>query len=128
MTVSSFQKEQGDGGLRLVSESDAPVERPEVEKQFVNFMFLRVNADWRKLDAGVKRAFKQEFERVFDGCRHDLLLFSYSLVGFDSKADLMFWRVGKSLDAIQDMTAKLYRTELGSYLETADNYLSITKK
>jgi chlorite dismutase len=128
MRTGSHQKEPGEGGLRLVAESNAPVERPEVEKQFVNFMFLRVNANWRKLDAGTKRAFKQEFERVFGGFRDDLLLFSYSLVGFDSKADLMFWRVGHSLDAIQEMTAKLYRTELGTYLETADNYLSITKK
>ena len=34
----------------------------------------------------------------------------------------MFWRVGTSLDLVQDMTAKLYRTNLGNYLETADNY------
>ena len=105
-----------------------PVELPEVEKQFVNFTFLRVNTDWRKLDGGTKRAYKQEFERVFNSFRDDFLLFSYSLVGFDSKADLMFWRVGLSLDLIQEMTAKLYRTELGSYLETVDNYLSITKR
>ena len=128
MTIGSFQKEQGDSGLRLVPESQNAIERPEVEKQFVNFMFLRVNPDWRKLDGGTKRAYKQEFERVFDGFRDDLLLFTYSLVGFDSKADLMLWRVGRSLDVIQEMTAKLYRTELGSYLETADNYLSITKE
>ena len=128
MTVSSFQKEQGDGGLRLVSESQVEVEQPEVEKQFVNFMFLRVNPAWRKLDVDTKRAYKQEFERVFESFRGDFLLFSYALVGFDSKADLMFWRVGPSLDLVQDMTAKLYRTELGSYLETVDNYLSITKR
>jgi chlorite dismutase len=128
MSTGNFQKEQSEGGLRLVPESHAPVERPEIEKQFVNFMFLRVNPDWRKLDAETKRARKQEFERVFDNFRGELLLFSYSLVGFDSKADLMFWRVGRALDAIQEMTAKLYRTELGSYLETADNYLSITKR
>ncbi|MFL6375802.1 MAG: chlorite dismutase family protein [Pyrinomonadaceae bacterium] len=127
MTVSSFQKEQGDGGLRLVSEPHETVTRPEVEKQFVNFMFLRVHPDWRKLDGGTKRAYKQEFERVFDSFRGDFLLFSYSLVGFDSKADLMFWRIGKSLDLIQEMTSKLYRTEFGSYLEAVDNYLSTTK-
>ena len=40
----------------------------------------------------------------------------------------MFWRIGNSLDLIQDMTAKLYRTNLGSYLEAADNYLSVTRK
>ena len=30
----------------------------------------------------------------------------------------MFWRIGHSLDLIQEMTARLYRTNLGSYLET----------
>jgi chlorite dismutase len=40
----------------------------------------------------------------------------------------MFWRIGTSLDLIQDMTSKLYQTNLGSYLETADNYLSVTRK
>src|SRR4051794_39091811 len=106
MTTSTHTREQGDGGLRLVSESQQPAEQPVVEQQFVNFMFLRVNPEWRKLDGGTKRAYKQEFERVFDSFRGDFLLFSYSLVGFDSKADLMFWRVGKSLDLIQEMTAK----------------------
>lgn len=101
---------------------------PLIEKQFVNFMFFRVNPDWRKLDTQSKATFKSEFQSVFDRFRGDFLLFSYSLVGFDSKADLMFWRVGNSLDKMQEMTAMLYRTDLGSFFETADNYLSVTKK
>jgi chlorite dismutase len=36
--------------------------------------------------------------------------------------------IGNSLDLIQEMTAKLYRTNFGSFLETADTYLSMTKK
>jgi chlorite dismutase len=127
MTTGNFPKEQGESGLRLVPESPNPIEQPEIQTQFVNFMFLRVNPEWRKLDDGTRRACKQEFERVFEGFRDDFLLFSYSLVGFDSKADMMIWRIGRSLDAVQEMTALLYRTELGNYLETTDNYLSITK-
>ena len=116
------------GGLRLVSDNRDPQRQPVIEKQFVNFMFLRVNADWRKLDQATKSRFKNEFQMVFDEFNGQLLLYSYSLVGFDSKADLMFWRIGNSLDSIQEMTAKLYRTNFGGYLETADNYLSVTKK
>lgn len=123
------QKESGEpGGLRLVSEQREPKKFPFIEKQFVNFMFLRVNPEWRKLDTETKRIFKGEFQSVYNKFSDDFLLFSYSLVGFDSKADLMFWRIGSSLDLIQEMTAKLYRTNLGSFLETADNYLSVTKK
>ncbi|NNE98922.1 MAG: chlorite dismutase family protein [Pyrinomonadaceae bacterium] len=116
------------GGLRLVSDITDPQSEPEIEKQFVNFMFFRVNPEWRKLNRETRNIFKSEFQKVFNGFADELLLFSYSLVGFDSKADLMFWRIGSSLDLIQDMTAKLYRTNLGSYLEAADNYLSVTRK
>lgn len=115
-------------GLRLVAENAPLLETPKLDKQFVNFMFFRINPDWRKLDPESKAIFKTEFQSVYEKFREHFLLFSYSLVGFDSKADLMFWRIGTSLDLIQEMTAKLYRTSLGSFLETADNYLSITKK
>ncbi|MEQ1606214.1 MAG: chlorite dismutase family protein [Pyrinomonadaceae bacterium] len=126
--VLQFQKEASEAQLRLVPERGDLPDLGDVEKQFVNFTFLRVSPDWRKLDNDAKRIYKAEFANVFEGFRDDFLLFSYSLVGFDSKADLMFWRVGRSLDLVQEMTAKLYRTNLGSYIETADNYLSITKR
>ncbi len=121
-------EETENGKLRLVSDIDSTREFPEIKKQFVNFMFFRVNPEWRKLNLETKKVFKSEFKKVFREYNNDLLLFSYSLIGFDSKADLMFWRISNSLDLIQDMTAQMYRTNLGSYLETADNYLSVTRK
>lgn len=126
--VLNFQKEPGEVQLRLVAEKLEAGEQSPVEKQFVNFMFLRVDPEWRRLDAETKRIHKVEFRSVFDSFRDELLVYTYSLVGFDSKADLMFWRVGNSLDLIQDMTANLYRTGLGSYIQTTDNYLSVTKR
>jgi len=124
------QKEKGDngGGLRLVADNKQPHVFPVIERQFINFMFLRVDTAWRRLDADAKRVSKDEFESVFNEYAENLLLYNYSLVGFDSKADLMFWRVGSALDTIQEMTGNLFRTNLGSYLETTDNYLSFTKK
>ncbi len=129
MELLNFGKETSEPGtLRLVADNKDPQRLPVVEKQFVNFIFFRVNPEWRKLDVETKKNFRIEFQSVFDKFEDSLLLFSYSLVGFDSKADLMLWRIGTSLDAIQDMTAQLYRTNLGSFLETADNHLSVTKK
>ena len=129
MELVNPQKDVNDqSGLRLVPDMSDLLKLPRIEKQFVNFMFVGVSPEWRKLNADAKAAFKTEFQSVFDSYSNDFLLFSYSLVGFDSKADLMFWRIGSSLDLVQEMTAKLYRTNLGSYFETADNYLSVTKK
>lgn len=122
------QKDPETSLLRLISDNREPQKIPTIEKQFVNFIFFRVNPDWRKLSLETKCVFKDEFRKVFNSFNENLLLYTYSLVGFDSKADLMFWRIGSSLDAIQEMTAKLYQTNLGSYLETTDNYLAVTKK
>jgi len=129
MESQNLKKESGEqGGLRLVGDLKGAFETPVVEKQFVNFMFFRVSPEWRKLNPETKNIFKSEFQSVFDRFRDDFLLYTYSLVGFDSKADIMFWRIGTSLDLIQEMTAKLYRTSLGSFFEIADNYLSVTKR
>lgn len=114
--------------LRLVADKREVQAFPQLEKQFVNFIFFRINSEWRKLDAARKDESKAEFAEIFDEYQKTLLLYKYSLVGFDSKADLMFWRIGESLDLLQDMTARIFRTNLGSFLETADNYLSVTKK
>ncbi|HRJ90179.1 MAG: chlorite dismutase family protein [Blastocatellia bacterium] len=128
MEIVNQPKEPIDaGGLRLVEDSKRWSVAPAAERQFVNFMFFRVNPDWRKLDPATKRDLKEEFRSAYDSFDEHFLLFSYSLVGFDSKADLMLWRIGSSMDKIQEMTARLYRTQLGSFLETADNYLAVTK-
>lgn len=129
MEPRNRSKEQAEaGGLRLVPDANIPRELPILEKQFVNFMFFRINPQWRMLDPETKSIFKREFQSVYASFQDDFLLYSYCLVGFDSKADLMFWRIGRSLDLIQDMTARLFRTSLGSYLETAENYIAVTKK
>ena len=129
MELAELDRETSEtSGLRLVSDNKKPQQFPKIERQFVSFMFLRINPAWRKLDAETKQNFKTEFQEIYNQYEANLLLFSYSLVGFDSKADLMFWRVSNSLDLIQEMTARLYRTNLGSFLETTDNYLSVTKK
>lgn len=129
MPVVDLEKEMPETvGLRLVSDNKNPQPIPKIEKQFINFIFLRITSDWRKLDGATKKEFKIEFQNIYEEFSRNFLLFSYSLIGLDSKADLMFWRIGKSLDLIQEMTARLYRTNLGSFLETTDNYLSFTKK
>ncbi|MBV9216854.1 MAG: chlorite dismutase family protein [Acidobacteria bacterium] len=128
MELTESHPKQKDGGLELVPPLGDISELPQIDKQFVNFLFLRVSPEWRKLDAVVKEEFKREFIDVFDRFRTDFLLYTYSLVGFDSKADLMLWRVGPSLDRVQDMTSKMFRTGFGGFLETADTYLSVTKR
>ena len=64
MDLMHHSKDQAESaGLRLVPESKGALELPLVEKQFVNFMFFRVDPDWRKLDHEPKSIFTGSTQR-----------------------------------------------------------------
>jgi chlorite dismutase len=123
--------------LRLASKSsekDAAEKRsqqPDIQpipRQFVNFAFYRVNPAWRLLDAETRKRGRAEFLEAVNAARKHLLIHTYSLVGLRANADFMIWRIGCSLDPIQEMTARINHSGLGRYLEVAQSFLSMTKR
>jgi chlorite dismutase len=119
--------------LRLASKPDEHQQQQQrqhlpISRQFVNFTFYRVRPEWRMLDRDVKERGRQEFAKVVEGFNRDLLLNTYSLVGLRTNAELMIWRIGYSLDPMQDMTARINGTGLGCYLEATQSFLSMTKR
>ena len=52
--------------LRLVSDNREPQQFPVIEKQFVNFIFFRVNPDWRKLTRKRKLFSSRNLQSVFN--------------------------------------------------------------
>ena len=40
----------------------------------------------------------------------------------------MIWRIGYELDPIQEMTARLNKTEMAKYIEPTQSFLSMTKR
>jgi chlorite dismutase len=115
--------------LRL-ADRDERVEQPRsnLPRQFVNFTFYRVRPEWRLLDEQERERGKQEFIDAVEEFRRELLIHTYSITGLRSNADLMIWRIGYSLDPIQEMTARINRTGLGRYVEATQSFLSMTKR
>jgi chlorite dismutase len=120
----------GRGSLRLASVVDETTELPtgRLPRQFVNFTFYRARPEWRMLDQAERDRSKEEFVNAVDGFRRDLLIHTYSLVGLRTNAEFMVWRIGYSLDPIQEMTARLNHTLMGHYLEATQSFLSMTKR
>ncbi|MFN2455857.1 MAG: chlorite dismutase family protein [Pyrinomonadaceae bacterium] len=118
------------GALRLAVNSDTAAERPKptIPRQFVNFTFYRARPEWHALDDGAKQRAKAEFVEAIDEFRQDLLINPYSLTGLRTTADFMIWRIGYALDPMQEMTARLNRTQLGRHLEATQSFLSMTKR
>ncbi|MFQ5664455.1 MAG: chlorite dismutase family protein [Terriglobia bacterium] len=98
-------------------------------RQYVNFLFYKVDPAWRRLPAQERDQGKQEFCRVVEEYADKrMLLLPYSLVGIRGDCDFMLWRVGLELEPLQQMAARVLATRLGHYLTVPYSYLSMTKR
>ena len=101
-----------------------------LKRQFVNFMFYKVDPAWRRLSPSEREQGKKEFMAVVEDYSRDktILVLCYSTVGTRCDCDFMLWRISYSLEAIQEFTSRLLATQLGHYLHTPYAYLAMTKR
>ena len=102
-------------------------------RQFVTFGFYKVDPGWRRLPEKERTKGKREFCQVVKeyqdkGVEQGAIVIPYSTVGIRGDVDFFLWRISYSLEALQEMSAKLFATGLGQRLHTPLCYLSMTKR
>jgi chlorite dismutase len=100
----------------------------DTRRQYVNFVYYKVDAAWRRLPAEDRKRGKCQFIDVVKSFEQDMIVIPYSLVGMRGDCDFMLWRIGYDLLRFQEMTAQLLATGLGQYLATPYSFLSMTKR
>jgi chlorite dismutase len=100
----------------------------DTRRQYVNFVYYKVDAAWRRLTAEERKRGKCQFIDVVKTFEQDMIVIPYSLVGMRGDCDFMLWRIGYDLLKFQEMTAQLLATGLGQYIATPYSYLSMTKR
>ena len=98
-----------------------------VRRQFVNFMFFRVDRAFRALPADVKVAAKRELAEVIERYHGPMIVLPYSTLGLKAGVDFMLWRIGFDIDPFQQMAADINKSVLGRYLEVPQSFLAMTK-
>ncbi len=106
------------------------VERKEVRRQYVNFVFFKVDPAWRRLPAAERETGKRQFREVVEEftAQREMIILPYCTVGIRHDADFMLWRISYELEAFQEMSSRLLATSLGQYLHTPFTYLAMTKR
>ncbi|MFZ1804714.1 MAG: chlorite dismutase family protein, partial [Nitrospira sp.] len=97
-------------------------------RQYVNFVFYKVDPAWRRLPEDVRTQGKQEFLQAVEDYAGKVLVVPYSTIGIRGDCDFMLWRISYDLDLFQDMSAKILASGLGQYLSTPYSYLALTKR
>jgi len=103
-----------------------PESRP-LARQFVNFLFLRIDRAFRLQPDEVKTRARAEFEDIVSSFRKSMIILPYSTVGLKANVDLMLWRIGYEIEPFQKMAGAINRSTLGGFVETPLSYLSMTK-
>jgi chlorite dismutase len=115
---------------KKAEEAKASGSEKVVKRQYVNFSFFKLDPAFRRLPQEQIDAAKKEFLDVLEeiDANNDMILLSYTMVGLRADTEIMLWRISYELEAFQRMTTRLYKTQLGKYLETTYSYFSQTKR
>lgn len=111
----------------MSSPEQQPAQQPP-KRQYVNFVFYKIDPAWRRLPEDERTKGKQEFLRAVEDYTGKVLVIAYSAVGIRGDCDIMLWRISYELELFQEMTTKILASGLGKYLTTPYSYLSMTKR
>jgi chlorite dismutase len=101
---------------------------PQIQRQFVNFAFFKLDPAFRRQSAQQKKAVRDEFLTLFAQPQPGLICLSYSTAGLRPDCDFLLWRISLSADDFQTQTAAINKTTLGGYLTTPHSLVSMTKR
>jgi chlorite dismutase len=93
---------------------------------FVQFLFYRLDPAWRRLPAEERTCRSTELAECIESAE-GIRTFAYNTTGLKSGTDLMLWRSGTDVAALQESASLLHRTTLGSYLELTAGYFGLIR-
>ena len=97
------------------------------QNRFVLYLMLRVDPQWRRLDAAARQAGREEFSRIVCGAAARVETFAYSTLGLRSDTDILLWWRADTADAAQDLTGALLQSGLGRYCAISHSLWGITR-
>jgi len=92
--------------------------------RFVQALALGLDSAWRRLSAGERRETCAEFfEAVAGG--EAVKTFTYSTVGLKPGVDVLLWRLGASLEALEESAAAVLRSGMGTWMEVKQSFIGV---
>lgn len=98
------------------------------EQGFVNFIFYKLDPQWRRLPSDERELGGKEFVSVVERHQSRLWVRPYLTLGLREDADFLLWVRAPEVEAIQELVADLYATGLGRYLNMPYAYLAMIRE
>ena len=101
---------------------------PQIQRQFVNFAFYKIDPAIRRLPDEQKWQARSEFLKAFQLPREKIICLTYTTAGLKADTDFVLWRISSTPDVFQEQTQLINKSRLGGYLSTPHSFLSMTKR
>ena len=79
----------------------------EIKRQYVNYLFFKVDPSWRRLSREERDRGKGEFEGVIKDWKGRCLIIPFTTVGTRADTDFVVWRISERLEDFTEMSAPL---------------------
>jgi chlorite dismutase len=94
------------------------------EQIYVQALTLGLDPAWRRQPDDARRNEATRFVETADAAGvGDVRTFTYSSVGLEPGVDMLLWRIGPSVDALEVAAAALLRSGLGRWLSVRDSLI-----
>lgn len=100
----------------------------EIKRQYVNYLFFKVDPAWRRLPRAERDAGTKEFAAVVKEWQARCLIIPFSTVGTRADTDFFLWRISERLEDFAAMSTALWETGLGKWCATPHSFLGMTKR
>ncbi len=97
----------------------------DIDQYYFNFSFFKVDPKWRWMADLAKEESAKEVENIIKNS--GIMFRSYSNLGLRDDTDFLFWFAAKTVEEIQVVIEKLYKTVFGKYIIPSITYLSCTR-
>ena len=94
----------------------------------VQFLFFKLDSEWRRQDDDVRRSQKAEFASVLSETESTIETHTFSSLGLRADADFMLWRTSTGLEPLEDSLSLMLSTRLGAYLEVSHAYFGLLRR
>jgi chlorite dismutase len=103
-----------------------PTAHPEAAR-FVQYLCLRTDPLWRRLDAATREEGRREFVAVVEGAAPGVTTHAYSTLALKTSSELLLWWHADGPEVIQETLGQLLQTGLGRYCEVAHSLFGLTR-
>jgi chlorite dismutase len=86
-------------------------------------MALGLDPAWRRASEEVRRADAAEFGGAVTASTNEIRTFTYSMVGLQPGVDLLIWRLGPSVEALEAAAALALRSGVGRWMSVRESLI-----